>query len=193
MNRVPRLRVGAAIAIAIAIGVGAWLLVQSRDDDSTATTTPTLPESTNETTTAQPTGPVIVSADGLATLVKAIGHPVYWAGSQPSRSYELTELTNGRIYVRYLPDGVKAGDKRPYLTVATYQFPKALAATTRASKQPDTVVLDPGNGGVAFYKRGFNKNVHLAFPGSDIQIEVFGPRPAQVARLVRSGQIVPVE
>ena len=37
---------------------------------------------------------------------------MYWAGPIAGMSYELTKLKDGRIYVRYLPDGVELGDPR---------------------------------------------------------------------------------
>jgi hypothetical protein len=35
-------------------------------------------------------------------------------------------------------------------------------------------------------------SIHLAYPNSDLQIEVFGPSPAQLRRIVASQKIVPI-
>ena len=52
-------------------------------------------------------------------------------------------------------------------------------------------VLAPG-GGLAVYSVEAPNNVYVAFPGSDVQVEVFDPRPKRALRLVTSGRVAPV-
>ena len=56
-----------------------------------------------------PIQPIAASIADLRALVSASGHPVYWAGPRYRATYELSELSDGRIYVRYLPKGVEVG------------------------------------------------------------------------------------
>ncbi len=49
-----------------------------------------------------------------------------------------------------------------------------------------------GNGGVAFYARARPTNVYLAYPGRNIQVEVYDPAAGAARRLVAANHIVPV-
>jgi hypothetical protein len=184
--RLPQLRVGAVLAIAA--GLGAWL--GTRGGGQHKTTTPTVPG----TSVAGPTGKrlVPVTLSGLETLATALRRPIYWAGRQPGTTYELTELPDGSVYVRYLPPGTTVGASKPLLTVGTYPVTGAFAAAERSAGQPGSLRVTDRNGGVAFYSKNAPTNVYLAFPGSDYQIEVFDPSASEARRLVESGQITPV-
>ena len=164
--------------------------MRNRDDESA--TNPTTPSQTLATPKSARVGPEIRSASQLAAFAKTADNEIYWAGPRPATRYELTQLSDGRVYVRYLPSGVAAGSKRALLTIATYPFVNAFAATLKSSTEPNTVRVDTGAGAVAFYRSGFEKNVYVAFDGSDVQIEVFGPVAGRPASLVSSGQIVAV-
>jgi hypothetical protein len=136
-------------------------------------------------------GPVAASAASLRSLASKLGHPIYWAGPKRGFTYELTRTTNGRVYVRYLPAGVKPGDPRPlYLTIATYPFPGAYAAVAKTAKGQATVKIP--HGGIAVVDRAYPKSIHLAFPGSGYQIEVYDPSPRTTRRIVASGAVTPV-
>src|SRR3954454_5845756 len=54
-----------------------------------------------------PMQPTTASIADLRALASSSGYPVYWAGPQTRATYELSELSDGRIYVRYLPKGAK--------------------------------------------------------------------------------------
>ena len=105
-------------------------------------------------------------------------------------TYELTQTPSGRVFIRYLPKGEKAGSATPHLFVATFPVEDALAVTQRAAQ--GGVKFPVGRGGVAFYSKSSPSNVYVAFPGSDYQIEVFDPDPARAQALVRSGQVQPI-
>jgi hypothetical protein len=185
------IRIGAVVALAIAIAFVVWLVVRGNDNSSTTskTTTPTPGKTTpkaRETIRA-------ATPRSLRALARASGHPVYWAGVQPKVKYELTQVTDGRIYIRYLPKGVKIGDRRAaYLIVATYPVPNAYKAVRTAAKESGAVTFHTKRGGLAVYNQSAATNVYLAYPGSKYQIEVFDPNPSRARQLVRSGTVRPI-
>jgi hypothetical protein len=185
--RMPQLRLGAVIAIGIAAGLGVWLA--TRDTGGSRTTAPTTP------TTAQgPTGKQVVpvTSQGLGTLVAALQRPIYWAGPQAGTTYELTRLGDGRVYVRYLPKGVKVGSSRAALTVGTYPDASAAADVERSAGRPESVRVKAPGGVVAFYNKSRPTNVYLAFPGAAYQVEVYDPDGARARALVQAGKIAAV-
>jgi hypothetical protein len=184
-----RFRVGAVLAVAAAAGVGAWAVVSHRDSDSSSEATSATPSAT-ETVTAKPIAPVGLSAKGLRTLTASIPQPIYWAGPRPGYLYELTRTTTGKIFVRYLPPGTQVGSKKAtYLIVATYPFRNALKALTDLRTQHQVKI--PG-GGIAIVDASHPQSVHLAYPGSNNQVEVYDPSPKRSLAIVKSGAVRPV-
>jgi hypothetical protein len=135
---------------------------------------------------------VALDVQGLRARAAATARPIYWAGPQQNVTYELTQTSNGRAYVRYLPRGVKAGATTGYLTVGTYPLQNALAATKAAAKRSGGVAIDLGHGGFGFYARSSPSSVHLAYPGEDSQVEVFDPSPRRAQEVASSGRLRPV-
>jgi len=129
---------------------------------------------------------------GLVTLTRALKRPIYWAGQVPGDRYELTQASGGKIYIRYLPPGVRLGADRELLTVGTYPVVNAFAVTSGVARRSDSVRI-PLHGGVAFYSKSAPGNIYLAYPGSDYQIEVFDPSPTRAQELVASGRIAPAK
>jgi hypothetical protein len=122
----------------------------------------------------------------------AASQPVYWAGPRAGQTYELTRTSDGRVFVRYLPQGVKVGDSRPqFLTVATYPRKSAFADLQRASKASGAVSRKLPNGGLAVYRPG-SSSVYFGYPDVNYQVEVFAPSPTTARSLVFNGQVVPV-
>lgn len=190
-----RVRLGAVIALALAAGFIAWLVVSRNESSSTSapTSTATAPATVPGGAVGAagtPLGPVAVSASRLATLAKAVKSPIYWAGRQAGFTYELTETSTGKVYVRYLPKGVKAGDPRAsFLIIATYPFPDAFTALKNVAKRRAKAL--PG-GGIAFVDTGYPKSVHVAFPGVAYQVEVYDPSPQRSRQVALSGDVKPV-
>jgi hypothetical protein len=174
--RPPQLRVGAVLAIAIAVGLGTWLGTRGGGGSHPATGKKVVP----------------VTLSGLETLVTALRRPIYWAGPEQGKTYELTELPNGSVYVRYLLPGTQVGTSTPLLTVGTYPVTGAFAAAQRSAGQSGSVRVPIPAGGIAFYSGSAPTNIYLAFPGVDYQIEVYDPLAAEAKRLVESGRISPV-
>ena len=173
-NRKTLMILGAVIAVVVAAGLVAWVVIDRSGNDSATSRV----------------GPVTVSQNALSALVADVGHPVYWAGPIAGQTVEFTNTTTGRVYVRYLPAGVEAGDKRAdFLTVATYPFPDAYGALQKVGK--GAAVNIPG-GGIAVVAAGHPQSVHFAFPKVGYQGEVYDPSPEKALAVATSGTIQPV-
>lgn len=175
------------IAVALAIGFIVWLIVRGGGGSSASSTT-----TTTQTPAVPALSPRLATQSDLKALAVQAGHPIYWVGSQPGRSYELTRTSSDRIFIRYLPHGVPAGSKNAtYTFVGTYPFTGAFQALQTLAKQGDTSVPVPG-GGLAVYSPKSPTNVYVAFPRSDVEIEVYDPSAKRARALVAAGQVQPV-
>ena len=180
--RRPNVRVGAIIAVAIAVAFVAWLLVRGGDSNTTPSTT-----------TGQAVGPVATSEDELRSLSDELGHPLYWAGPIPDRTYELTRTSDNRVFIRYLPKGVPVGIRQAaYTIVGTYPVENAYKVLQGLAKKPDESSFSAPSGGFAVYSTTQANNVYLAYPGSNLQIEVYDPSPQKARGLITSGQVAAV-
>jgi hypothetical protein len=137
------------------------------------------------------TKPILTTPAALKKLSATLGRPIFWLGPVSGSTLELSRSPDGRVYVRYLPAGVRAGSTTPYLTVATYPVANGLAVTTAASKKAGAVGIPLANGAVAFYQRTRPTNVYLAFPGVGEQIEVFDPSTGRARAFVATHQLKP--
>ena len=179
------MRIGAAIAVALAIAFVVWLIVRGDSSSSSATTAA-------QTSTVQAVAPKAASQDELRALAVQLGHPIYWVGSEEGRTYEETVTSSGRIFVRYLPNGVSPGTKSAdYTFVGTYPFNAPYHALQELAKKGDVSLSVPG-GGLAVYAPSTPTNIYVAFPGSNVEIEVYDPSPKRAKALVASGQVQPV-
>jgi hypothetical protein len=170
--------VAAAAVLAVLIALVVWLLVRGGGDE------------TSKPGRAPATA---ASIQRLNAFASTVGHPIYWVGSQPSFTYELSRTKDGRVYIRYLPAGVKLGNPNPnYLTVGTYPQPNAFATLKATAKKQGMRTLHLARGGLAFQYKNRPTSVYLAYPGSDFQIEVFDPSASRALQLVASGQVKPV-
>ena len=133
--------------------------------------------------------PSSASLGDLRSLVRSLGHPIYWVGSRSASTYELIRGPGGKVIIRYLPRGVKVGTPKPYLSVATYPFPGAFRSIQALAKEETQVPIKLEDGGLAVIDKSYPKSIHLAYPGSDFQVEVFHPSADQVRRLVSSGRV----
>jgi hypothetical protein len=141
---------------------------------------------------ADPVAPETASLSDIQALARVAGHSIYWAGPESGVTYELSELKDGRIFVRYLPAGVDVADPHAYQTIGTYPVTDAFAAVTTISQEPGATTLSVPNGGIATVDPKHPTSVYIAFRGSKVEIEVFAPSPKQASQLVTSGAIVPV-
>jgi hypothetical protein len=134
-----------------------------------------------------------VSVQELRSAAEAAGHPVYWAGAIPDRRLELTETARGHLFVRYLPEGARAGDDRPAFTaVGSYPLEDAYQSAARSAARRGSVRREAPGGGIAVWTRGRPTSVYLAYPGSDVLVEVYDPSAARARQLALSGEVGPV-
>ena len=170
-----------AVALAV-VGVGVGIVVTRTGSGS--------PSAPKTTTTAPAT--TLLTQSGLEELARTLGRPLFWVGPQPGADYELTSSPDGRLFLRYLPAGSKAGAQGNYLSVGTYPFANAYAATVRAAGRQGFAQLNAGPGAAAVYAQGRPTNVFLAFQNLNYQIELFHPQAAEARRLVVERHVVPV-
>ena len=151
---------------------------------------PILAEEASPEQTGQP---IAVTEEELREIAAAREHPVYWLGPREDATYELTRLPNGEAYVRYLPDGVDVGDRRPeFETVGTYPAEDGVAAVRESAERLGGETFEPPSGGLAYFTEGAPTNVHFAPEGANFQVEVFHPEAGRAEELVRAGDVVPV-
>jgi hypothetical protein len=137
-----------------------------------------------------PSPPTIVVADDVEELASQLGHPIYWAGEPEEGALELTAEGDGSVYLRYLPEGVPAGDQRQiFLTVGTYPVADAQAALRRTAREADARLDRLDDGAVVLPNPDSPGSVYLAYPESDLEIEVYHPEPGRALGLVRSGSV----
>jgi hypothetical protein len=173
--RAPQVRLGALLALGFATFLAGWLLLGGHDD-------------------ASPARPTVsgVSEAELREFAASAPNTVYWAGPRSGQTYELYRTSDGRVYVRYLPAGVKVGDPRPrFLTVGTYPLPNALAAVKRIGRAPGATMQQLPGGGLAVFSSA-TPSVYFAYPGEKSQVEVFTPSPSAARKLVLGGRVVPI-
>ncbi len=167
-----------AAAVAFAASVVGWLLVRSDGD---------MPSF------ASAVSPVLVSQARLEQLASSSAGPIYWAGPRKGFSYELTRTADGRTYVRYLPRGVRAGNRRAeFLVVGTYERPHAFADLKRAGTRSSALSVKLARGGVLVFAKELPHSVYIGYPGASDQVEVYAPSGQTARGLVLHGKITPI-
>lgn len=167
------------VAVVLASVVVLWLLLRGEG------------KTTFPTANGRPT---LVSQAQLERFADSVDHPVYWAGPRDGFSYELTVTAGRRIFVRYLPHEVKAGDRRPdFLVVGTYPGGASFDGLKRAAKQEDSVSVEIDKGGLVVFNSKKPTSVYFSYPGAKYQVEVFSPSGNTARTLVLAGQIRPIE
>lgn len=162
------------LSVALIAAVVVWL---TRGDDSSSSATTGEPEA--------------VTATQLSEFAAEKGRPIYWLGERPNESYELTDTSAGRVYIRYLTDGAEAGDKRAdFLTVATYPEGDGIAELRKAAREEKGAKLGKtDDGAVLLIDPTSPNNAHLAFRDANLQIEVYSPVPGEALRLAARGDV----
>jgi hypothetical protein len=175
--RLPHLRLGALVAIGLAAFFVGWL-VMNRGEDA-----PSAPAN----------GASATSESELRSFAESASSPVYWAGPKEGFTYELTRTNDGRVYVRYLPEGTAVGDPRSrFLTIGTYPRPTAFAELKRAGRADGAVSLRIERGGLAVFNENKPTSVYFGYPDARYQVEVYHPSSDEARRLALSGQVTPV-
>jgi hypothetical protein len=178
--------IGALIAVVAAIAFIVWLAVGCGSSKSSSTTT------TAQTSTVAAISARAATRAELRALAVQVGHPIYWVGPASNQVYELTRTASDQIFVRYLPHGVQPGTKKAaYTFVGTYPFTGAYKALRALSKKKGNASFSVP-GGIATYALTSPTNIYVAFPGSDVEIEVYDPDAKRARSLVAAGQVQPV-
>lgn len=184
---IQKIRLGAVIAVALVAGFLVWLLFIRSDDNDTA------PRGEVVATQVQPFGPAIATPRNLRDAAAQVGHEIYWAGPDEPGRVELTLAADGRAFVRYLTGGAEPGRQAAdFLTIATYRIGDGFAATSDVAGREGNESFDIEDGGIAVFARDDPERVYFAYPGSELQVEVFDPRPERARDLVETNQIVPI-
>jgi hypothetical protein len=187
LKRLPqRVRLTAAAAVVLAVVLIVWLIA-SAGGDSSSTSSATGPDAQSAGKTVS-----VVPESGLLGAMKGVGYPVYWAGPRAGVEYEVSRLDEGRTYVRYLPQGEEAESKKPFLTVGSYEEQDALANLRKLGQTPGAILVDVSGDGSAYAESPKATSAYMAFPGVDVQVEVYDPQGGEALELIRSGAIVPI-
>jgi hypothetical protein len=135
-----------------------------------------------------------VSVEELEEVAAGIDQPVYWAGEQEDKRYELTETADGNIFIRYLDPDVEVGSTEvASLTVGTYPLENAYGATQKAGREKGALKGETPDGGLVVTNQNSASSVYIAYPGTDVQIEVFDPNPQVAFETATSGDIEPIQ
>jgi hypothetical protein len=132
----------------------------------------------------------LVEREEIAALEDSLGHPVYWAGERWPDRLELAQEADGNVFVRYLPPGTEAGDERAgFLTVGTYPFTDPVAGLKQTAAESGGEVRAAPDG-TAMLVDPASDSVYLAYPDSELQVEVYDPAGGAL-ELIEAGEIEP--
>jgi len=169
--------VAAAIVLA---GVVILLLSCGGDDDNGSAAVPSVKTGV----------PTELSQDELRAFGRAQAFPVYWAGPQKNRRYELTRTASGRVYIRYLTPKADVGSAQPrFLTVGTYPGANAYSALQAVSRREGSVRVRTQSGALVTWAKANPQSVYFAFPNGNFQVEVFDRSQTRARSLVLDGQV----
>jgi hypothetical protein len=174
-------RLAVGIGVAVVAAIAQFLLIGCGDSEGGSNRSKQAPPAAR--------GPVAVTLGSLRALADSVGHPIYWAG-QRHGGYELTVDANGNIFIRYLEGKVTAGSRRQTsLTVGTYPYAGAYGTLQRAARAPGARAARTPDGGLVVASANSPDNAHIAYPGADIQIEVYDPKAGRAFELATAGAI----
>jgi hypothetical protein len=177
LGRSGPLRVGVSVLLAVVVGVVVWLIVKGNESSKPTATSSTASAATLKT---------------LRALPQEVGHPVYWAGTRRSYTLELTQV-DGKLFVRYLPPGVAVGDPRPdFLTVGTHRVENAYTDLKRRAARRGGHLRRAAGGGIVVWNDQRPQSVYLAFPRTDLQVEIYDTSATRARRLAVTGAVEPI-
>jgi hypothetical protein len=170
---------GWLIALVLVVALVAWVATRGGDDSSSDTVAP------------QTAPPEIVTAGELAAAAADVGYPIYWAGTVPGTSIELTELAEG-ARVRYVPEGTEAGEgSAGVLTISSYPLPDPQAALDGYAERPGATVREGEDGRQVVVNLESPTSAYFASPDNTVQVEVYDPSPQRALDLALSADVEP--
>jgi hypothetical protein len=136
-------------------------------------------------------GPEIVSASQLTDFAAESGDTMYWIGPRRGARYELTASPGDPIYVRYLRGDAQVGDPRPdFVTVATYPGKGAASELRQTARSVPGAELDrTPDGALLLADPSSPKSAYLAYPDTNVQVELYSPFPDHAQRLASRGEV----
>lgn len=139
-------------------------------------------------------GKVGMSATELITTAKLSKTTIYWAGSVSGYTYSLSTDSSGSSVVRYLPTaGAINTSINTTRMVATYVAAGAYDKSITVSKKIGNSSFKNADGSLVFYKTDNTNDIFMAFPGKNVQVEIFDPVAGQALSLsVLAGEIRPI-
>jgi hypothetical protein len=178
-----QLRIAILVVVAALVGVGLWLAFGNSSNKHH-------PKNKGKGAVTTAIGPVAFSKARLAKQPNIIDQPIYWAGPKKGYHYEFWRLKNDQVYVRYLPQNVKAGAPgKKYLIIGTYPFANAYHAL---KKQSHGRVTKGPNGSIIWTSSSDPHSVYIAWPGRRYQIEVYDPKASTAAAIAANGDVAPI-
>lgn len=134
--------------------------------------------------------PVALTVAGLRALPASVGHPVYWAGTRPGDTYEVTQTAGGDVYIRYLPAGAVVGDRRADLVaIGSYRVNDPYGEVDREARTPALYVGHVPHGGLAVALPAHPRSVYVAYPGGRVLIEIYAASTRIAERIAISGAV----
>ena len=178
----PRWIPWAVAAGIVLVGVLIFALTRGGDDGGSAT---------SAAAPAVKTGvPTVLTETQLRAFGRAQAVPVYWAGPQANRRYELTRTANGRIYIRYLTPKAPVGSRESrFLTVGTYPGSNAYGALQTVGRRSGSFKVRTQSGALVVWATANPRSVYFSFPAANFQVEVYDPQKGHARSLVLDGRV----
>jgi hypothetical protein len=175
------LRAVIAVLVVIVVAALIWLLFIKKDDN-------------NSTSSAPPVHKTVAnySAAELPGAVSSAENPVYWLGPKAGDQYELTLISDGRAYIRYLPKGVPAESGETYLTIGSYAFQDPTSELKKLGQNPGSHTFAVPGGGLGMATESASQHVYVAYPDENVEIEVFDPQTGAAEQAVKRGDLTPI-
>jgi hypothetical protein len=134
--------------------------------------------------TAALAGKVALTQSQLENLVADESITAYWAGPRPGYLYSIDTTSSDRVFLQYIQanknsSNVVANSR----VIATYFAKDGFARTVAAATLIDNTGFRNPNGSVVFYSKNRDTDIYLAFPGREVQIEIFDPLAGQALSL----------
>ena len=139
-------------------------------------------------------GKVGMSASELISTAKLSKTTIYWAGPISGYTYSLSTDSSGSSVVRYLPTAAAINSSiNTSRMVATYVASGAYDKSVLVASNTGTSSFKNADKSLVFYKTANTNDVFMAFPGKNIQVEIFDPVAGQALSLsVLAGEIRPI-